>query len=397
MPRISLHSIRATLVPVRRPEENTVCRSENTGLPVSERGACHGKMAGIEEDAMTKPVSTIGNAATSGRTATGRRNSGWLLVLAIWMQPATAAEVAPDQVVDAIEAVFGITPGERRNHTKGTCVTGEFVGVPDMAAYTRSALFSGKPVPVTGRFSLAGGNPRAPDTAKSPRGMALQFGLPDGGLQHMTMLNIPVFGAAHPRTFLDLMVAMKPDPATGKPDPKKLDAFKASHPDSSALNDFMARNNPPASYARSPYFGIHTFKFVNRADKITLVRWRFVPQDGEKQLSDAELATMPPDFLEQALIERARRGPVRWDMMVTLGKPGDPEDNPTLAWPANRKQVRAGTLTLTSATPQKGGACEKINFDPLVMGDGIAPTDDPVLHFRSPAYAISFAKRMGGM
>jgi catalase len=325
----------------------------------------------------------------------------WLLagVLALIVPPGMAAEgaVTADQAVNAIEAVFGVTPGARRNHTKGTCAAGEFVGVPKAAAYSRSPLFSGRAVPVVARFSLAGGNPRAPDTAKSPRGMALEFSLPKGGLQHMTMLNTPMFGAAQPRTFVDLMVAMKSDPATGKPDPEKMKAFKATHPDNLAQADFLANNNPPPSYANSAYFGIHTFKFVNRERKTTLVRWRFVPQDGEKRLSDAELKTMPPDFLEQALITRTKRGPLRWDMVIALGEPGDPEDDPTLAWPENRRQLKVGTLTISAATPQSGAACEKINFDPLVMGDGIAPTNDPILLFRSPAYAVSFAKRMGGM
>jgi len=84
-------------------------------------------------------------------------------------------------------------------------------------------------------------------------------------------------------------------------------------------------------------------------------------------------------------------------MILTIGVPGDPEDNPTLAWQESRKQVKVGTLTISSATPQKGAACEKVNFDPLVMGDGIAPTNDPVLLFRSPAYAVSFAKRLSGL
>ena len=79
--------------------------------------------------------------------------------------------------------------------------------------------------------------------------------------------------------------------------------------------------------------------------------------------------------LEQTLIERVRTGPARWDMIVTIGEKGDPEDNPTLAWPENRKQIRAGTLTITSAMAQKGAECEPINFDPLVMGDGIEPTN----------------------
>lgn len=309
---------------------------------------------------------------------------------------AETAPVTPDRVVTALEATFGVTPGQRRNHTKGTCAEGAFIATPEAAAYSRSLLFSGRPVPVVARFSVAGGNPDIPDTARNPRGMALQFKLPDSALQHMTMLNTPVFGAAHPQTFLDNIVAIKPDPATGRPDPKALEEFKASHPDSQAQIRFLANNNPPPSYANSAFFGIHTFKFVNRDNAVTPVRWRFVPQDGEKHLSEAEMATAPKHFLEQALIDRTRRGPVSWDMVIAIGEPGDPMNDPTIAWPENRKTAKVGTLTLTSATPQKGAACETINFDPLVMSDGIEPTDDPILHFRSPAYAISFSKRLSG-
>jgi catalase len=325
----------------------------------------------------------------------------WLLVcvltLGTSLSKAAEDEITAEQVVSAIETAFGVTPGERRNHTKGTCAAGEFVGEPKGLIYSRSGLFSGKSIPVVARFSLGGGNPKAPDASKSVRGMALEFRLPDGGLQHMTMLNTPVFGAAQARTFLDMMIAMKPDSTTGKPSLEKIKAFKATHPDNLAQANFLVNNNPPASYANSPYFGIHTFKFVNRANKITLVRWRFVPQDGEKRLTDAELKSMPQDFLEQALIERTKRGAVRWDMLIALGESGDTENNSTLAWPANRKEVKVGTLTISSSMPQKGAECEKINFDPLVMNDGIEPTNDPILLFRSPAYAYSFAKRMSGM
>lgn len=306
-------------------------------------------------------------------------------------------EVAPDRVVTAIEGAFGVVPGERRNHTKGSCAVGEFVGSTDAAPFTRSALFSGQAVPVVARFSLSGGNPKAPDTARSGRGMALQFKLPDGKLHYMTMLNVPVFGAAHPQTFLDLMLALKPDPATGKPDPEAMKAFKASHPDTRPLDDYMASHNPPSSFASSAYWGIHTFKFVNARDETTLVRWRFVPQDGEHRLTDDELKTAGANFLEQTLIERTRKGPVKWDMILTLGVAGDPEDNPTLAWPAERKELKVGTLTIREAMAQKGAECEAINFDPMVMADGIAPTNDPILRFRSAAYAVSYGKRLGGM
>lgn len=318
------------------------------------------------------------------------------LGLALPLMGRAQGPVTADEAVKTLEQTFGVHPGERRNHIKGTCAVGEFVGSTDAARYTRSALFSGKPVPVVARFSLAGGNPKVPDTAKNARGMALEFRLPGGKLQHMTMLNTPMFGAATPQSFVDMIAAMRPDPATGKPDPAKIKAYIATHPDNLAQAEFLDRNNPPVSYANSAFFSIHTFKFIDKAGKTTLVRWQFVPQDGEKRLTDAELKTAGPNFLEPALINRVKQGPIRWDMVITIGKPGDPETNPTLVWPDAREKVKVGTLSITSAMPQKGAECERINFDPMVMADGIGPTDDPVLQFRSAAYAVSFAKRLSG-
>lgn len=150
-----------------------------------------------------------------------------LVVASVTATSTNAAEATAPEVVQAIEAVFGATPGQRHNHIKGTCAVGESVGTAEAAAVSRSALFSGRPVPVVARFSLSGGNPNAPDTARSGRGMALQFRLPGGQLHHITMLNTPMFGAAVPETFRDLMVAMRPDPATGKPDSERLKAFRA--------------------------------------------------------------------------------------------------------------------------------------------------------------------------
>ena len=323
-----------------------------------------------------------------------------LTVTLVLITPVATAQGDPslaEQTVTALEGAYGVHPGQRRNHTKGMCALGQFVGTTEAAAYSRSPMFSGSAIPVVARFSLAGGNPKASDTERSPRGLGLEFRLPDGGVQHMTMLNTPMFFTSMPRAFLDRMLALKPDPTTGKPDPEKLKAFAASHPESRGQAMFLTDHNPPVSYGNSAYYGIHTFKFINRDDRTTLVRWRFVPQDGERDLSDAELTSMPVDFLEAALIARTARGPARWNMLLTIGESGDPENDATLLWPTNRKELKAGTLTITSAMAQPGAPCEKINYDPLVMSDGIAPTDDPILLFRSPSYAFSFAKRLGGL
>ena len=81
-------------------------------------------------------------------------------------------------------------------------------------------------------------------------------------------------------------------------------------------------------------------------------------------------------------------------MILTIGEPGDEQVDPTVLWPAGRKEVNGGTLTLTSATPSAEAGSNKINFDPLVMADGIEPTNDPVLLFRSASYATSFTRRL---
>jgi catalase len=72
------------------------------------------------------------------------------------------------------------------------------------------------------------------------------------------------------------------------------------------------------------------------------------------ELSDEQLQSMPADFHELDLIERMERGPVRWDMLVTVGELGHPETDPTMLWPKGRKEIKAGTLTITAAMPQRG-------------------------------------------
>lgn len=308
----------------------------------------------------------------------------------------STSTVQPIQVIDSLEETFGNHPGQRKNHTKGTCAVGEFVGMPAAAALSRSHLFLGTHIPVIARFSVAGGNPNVPDATKNARGMALEFRLADGSRQHMTMLDTPVFGAATPSTFNAMIIASKPDPQTGKPDPQKLRAFLASHPDALAQSQFLMKSNPPESYANAAYYSIHTFKFIDSSGVSHPVKWRFIPHDGERPLTAAEISSAPKNFLEQRLIERMSKGPAQWDMVVYEGEPGDSLDNATITWPETRKHFVAGTLMITQAMPQSGAACEKINYDPLVMADGIAPTTDPVLLFRSPVYAISFAKRLSG-
>src|ERR1700680_5315401 len=65
-------------------------------------------------------------------------------------------EATADNVVNTLEAAYGVNRGKRRNHTKGFGALGIFVGAPEAAEYSRSQLFSGPEMGVVARFSLAG-------------------------------------------------------------------------------------------------------------------------------------------------------------------------------------------------------------------------------------------------
>src|SRR5262245_23110172 len=56
-------------------------------------------------------------------------------------------QTTPDAVIQALQGVFGSHPGLRKNHAKGMCATGTFVGLPEATSYSRSALFSDATIP----------------------------------------------------------------------------------------------------------------------------------------------------------------------------------------------------------------------------------------------------------
>ena len=54
-----------------------------------------------------------------------------------------------------------------------------------------------------------------------------------------------------------------------------------------------------------------------------------------------------------------------------------------------------GTLTLERVDSDETSPATDINFDPLVLPAGIAPSDDPLLSARSAVYSQSFTRRAG--
>jgi catalase len=202
-----------------------------------------------------------------------------------------------------------------------------------------------------------------------------------------------VFPLKDPRAFYDQLVASRPDPRTGKPDPALLQAFAASQPETIKAIAIIKANPFSSGFANARYNGLNAFLFIDAKGKVTPVRWSMVPVDAFAPASPSS----PGDknYLFDELIARVRKAPIQWHLTLTVGQPGDSIDDATHLWPAERQQIDAGVLTVGRIVSEAEGNCRDINFDPLVLPLGIAPSGDPLLSARSAAYSISFTRRAG--
>lgn len=304
-----------------------------------------------------------------------------------WLTP---QRLSSRQIVNQLQA-GGVHPGFRRNHAKGVCVAGYFESNGAAASYSKASVFALGRTPVVGRFALPGGNPYAPDSSVPIRSFALRFTLPNGEQWRTGMNSMPVFPVATPQAFYDQMVATQPDPATGKPDPKRAGAFFAAHPETGAFLAWVKTAKPSASYVTETYEALNAFYFVDAEGKRHAVRWEVTPEANDDAGTGPQAGD--PDYLAQDLQKRLAQGPQRWHLRVTLAEPGDPTNDATKVWPADRPSIDAGTLVIESEQAQDSGPCRDINYDPTVLPSGIEISDDPLLPARSSAYAVSYLRR----
>ena len=314
--------------------------------------------------------------------------AGTFAYLGGWFTP---NDLTPARFTDGFEQVNGVHSGFRRNHAKGVGVSGQFESNGNGVRLSKAAVFRTGPVSVIGRFSLGGGLPDAADAPKAVRGLGLQFSLPDGEVWRSAMINLPVFPFRTPEAFYEQLVASKPDPSTGKPDPAKIEAFAARHPETVKAMDFINSQPPSSGFADSTFHSLNAFRFIDAAGASTPVRWVMQPVDPPTTAPEST----DKNYLFDGLIAQIHDKPLRWRLIVIIGQPGDPTNDATILWPAGREQVDVGILTLDQVESDDTSAARDINFDPLVLPAGIAPSDDPLLSARSAVYSQSYTRRAG--
>jgi catalase len=308
-----------------------------------------------------------------------------------WLSP---GRLTQERIIDRFQQVDGPHPGFRRNHAKGLCATGDFDSNGAVQSLSDAAVFRPGRTAVFGRFAFAGGQPYMADDVHTVRSLAVDFER-DGEVWRTGMIDIPVFPVRDVRGFYEQLTASKPDPATGKPDPARMAAFLAAHPETQRALTIIKAQPPTSGFADATYNGLNAFRFVSAAGRSTPVRWSLVPEDPVREPQANSARPTDRNYLFDDLIARVGQGPLRYRLVVTVGDPGDPTNDANTPWPAGRRRVEAGVLTITGVQDEAHGACRDVTFDPLILPHGIASSDDPLLSARSAAYSTGFTRRAG--
>lgn len=297
-----------------------------------------------------------------------------------------------NDILKEFDLLFGLHPGFRPAHAKGTMLTGSFTPAPGAQALTRAPHLARPSTPVTVRFSNSTGLPQIPDSAPdaNPRGMAIRFNLAEHAHTDIISHSTDGFPARTGDEFLSLLRAV----ASSGPDvasPKPIEIFLGAHP---ATLAFVQTPKPfPSSFARDTYFGVTAFAFTNAAGETKFGRYRIVPEAGNDFLSDAQVAALAPDYHFDEIRQRVARGAIRFKILVQVAAAGDVTDDATVHWPESRPLVELGTVELTGTANDDSAEQKHIIYDPIPRVDGIEPSADPLLELRAAIYLVSGRRR----
>lgn len=299
-----------------------------------------------------------------------------------------AKEELAEAAINKIEKIFGEYPAYRRAHARGAGYEALFTATGEGKQWTVAPHFREGTTRAIVRFSHSSPDPFWTDNFSPVKGMAVQFKLPDDEVMNSVGVTSPIFFTRTPEVFTEMLDIAKSF-KNGRPRLRALITLFIKYPESRASIRIIRKMQAPASFATGLYHTIHAFYLVNETGKRVPVKFQWQPEAGVASLSPAEAASVKKGDFEKEIEERVAKGGTAFRLIAIIGGAGDPVNDPTKDWPDDREKVEIGRLQLTRKTDD----AEDLLFDPTVLPEGIECTEDPILQFRNPAYAISHKRR----
>ncbi|SDH76491.1 catalase [Myroides phaeus] len=299
---------------------------------------------------------------------------------------------------------------ERVVHARGAGAFGEFVAAADFSDVTMADFLSqaGKTTQLVARFSTVTHQQGSPETYRDPRGFAVKFYTEQGNCD-LVGNNLPVFFIRDAIKFPDMVHAFKPSPLTnGVSDPNRVFDFFSNLPESTHMLTWLFSDyGIPANFRQMEGNGVHAYKWVNAEGEVTYVKYKWVPQQERKNLTQEEADKIQSKSVEHATLDlynniQAGNFP-KWDLYVQMLKREDFDAldfNPTdvtKIWPESvAKLIKVGTMTLNQTPTNYFQQVEQAAFAPSNLVPGIEASEDKLLQGRLFSYADTQRHRLTG-
>lgn len=301
---------------------------------------------------------------------------------------------------------------ERVVHARGSAAHGYFELTESLEQYTTAQVLTevGVQTPVFVRFSTVAGFRGSPDTPRDVRGFATRFYTGQGNWD-LVGNNMPVFFIQDAIKFPDFVHALKPEPNNEIPQAASAHDtfwdFIALTPESLHMIMWaMSDRAIPRSFDMMEGFGVHTFRLLNAAGQVTLVKYHWKPVLGTHSLvwdEAQKIAGKDSDFNRRQMWDTIDRGgTLEWHFGVQLFTEEQAAEwdfdvlDATKIVPEDLVPVRlVGRMVLNRNPDNFFAETEQVGFMTTNILPGMDFTEDPLLQGRNFSYLDTQLKRLG--
>ncbi|KAH6612135.1 catalase-like domain-containing protein [Boeremia exigua] len=327
------------------------------------------------------------------------------------------SEAPPKELVDEMQRLFGKHTGYRTTHAKGLLVEGIFTPTEQAKTLSVAAHFNKADTPIIARFSVGGGIPHIPDAddGATPKGLAIRFLIDENTHTDLVSHTFNGFATRTGEDFLAFLkvfrafqtakAALDKAKAGGGDTTKETADFKAAagqfqaflgtHPSAAV---FVGSPKPnPLNYGTITYWEPNTHVLTNADGKVTNVRYRLDPADGEHLYPNdpAQLKKLDQSYLEEDLETRFPAKPIVFTIQAHIANDDDVLDDATVPYKSTTF-VPVGKLVINKVSDDNVAKQQQIAFSPTPDRGGIAgiaASQDPLIQVRRGVYYISADQR----